>query len=195
MNINDYKPIKFSWEEIIEKQAQLELRFEPHLADRIRDFDINCFEDQEFFKTYCWRITEELCEAIEALREKDSAHTKEELIDALNFTLNLYRLCGVTPERLLSLSCTELQIPPKQTVEEYIFEVIYRINLAANCLKNRSWRSSQYMVDLYVFEPRLLSIFPCILQVLRVLGVYDDQVRELWSLKYQVNCFRVNTKY
>lgn len=192
MNIQDFKPFQPTWEEIIQKQADLELQFEPGLAERIATFDINCFEDQELFKAYCWRITEELCEAIEALRERDDEHTKEELIDALNFTLNLYRLCGVTPAFISKAS--EL-IGPKETVEAYIFEVIYKVNLAANCLKNRSWRSSQYMVDLYVFEPRLLSIFECIMQVFRCIGMGEGQVRELWSLKYQVNKFRVETKY
>ena len=192
MNINDFKPFQPSWEEVIEKQAKLELLFEPGLAKRIKNFDINCFEDQELFKTYCWRITEELCEAIEAIREHDDEHTKEELIDALNFTLNLYRLCGVKPKFIATGS--EL-VQPKATLEEYIFEVIYKVNLAANCLKNRSWRSSQYMVDLYVFEPRLLSIFECIMQIFRALGLNDLMVRELWSLKYKVNKFRVETKY
>lgn len=192
MNIQDFKPFQPTWEEIIQKQADLELQFEPGLAERIATFDINCFEDQELFKAYCWRITEELCEAIEALRERDAEHTKEELIDALSFTLNLYRLCGVTPAFIAKGS--EL-ISPKETIEDYIFEVIYKVNLAANCLKNRSWRSSQYMVDLYVFEPRLLSIFECIMQVFHCIGMGEEQVRELWSLKYQVNKFRVETKY
>lgn len=192
MNIKDFKPFTPTWDEVIEKQAELELLFEPDLADKIANFDINCFEDQELFKTYCWRITEELCEAIEALRDKDDEHTKEELIDALNFTLNLYRLCGVKPTIMAKGS--EL-IQPKMELESYIFEIIYRVNLAANCLKNRSWRSSQYMVDLYVFEPRLLSIFECIMQVFRGIGMGEKDVRELWSLKYQVNKFRVETKY
>lgn len=192
MNIHDFQPFCPSWNEVINMQAELELMFEPGLGEKIANFDINCFEDQELFKAYCWRITEELCEAIEALREQDEDHTKEELIDALNFTLNLYRLCGIRPQFVAKSS--EL-ISPKSTLEEYIFEVIYRVNLAANCLKNRSWRSSQYMVDLYVFEPRLLSIFECIMQVFRMVGLGEKEVRELWSLKYQVNKFRVETKY
>ena len=190
MNIHDFKPFAPTWSEIVDRQADLELKFEPGLESRIANFDINCFEDQELFKAYCWRITEELCEAIEAIREKDEDHTAEELIDALNFTLNLYRLCGIKPKT----EGIEL-IPPKMSLEDYIFEVIYRVNLAANCLKNRSWRSSQYMVDMYVFEPRLLSIFGCIMQVFRITGKGDKDVRELWSLKYQVNQFRVETKY
>ena len=191
MNINDFQPFLPSWEEIVSKQADLELQFESGLAERIAEFDINCFEDQELFKAYCWRITEELCEAIEAIREKDMVHTSEELIDALNFTLNLYRLCGVEVTDPVVYSAMEA----KATVDGYIFEIIYKINLAANCLKNRSWRSSQYMVDLYVFEPRLLAILPCIMQVFRVLGIDEAEVRSLWSLKYQVNKFRVETKY
>ena len=33
------------------------------------------------------------------------------------------------------------------------------------------------------------------MQVFRYIGMGEEQVRELWSLKYQVNKFRVETKY
>ena len=73
-------------------------------------------------------------------------------------------------------------------------ETIQWIGLAANCLKNREWRQSQYLVDLYVFEQRLRKAFNLYLNLLRT-RLTDDEILDCWSLKYQVNIFRIQTKY
>lgn len=192
MNIENFKPFSPSWPEIFEKQKELKRLYEPKDWEAIGQFDIDCIEDQELFKKYCWRITEELVEAEEALRQKDSVeHVREELIDALNFTIDLMTLYG--------WSSHVFELLPSPHFGESLYNrtsaTIYTLGLTANCLKNRQWRKSQYLVDLKVFEERFKNFLSTgYSQLLNSFGS-DQSIREAWSLKYQVNLFRIQTNY
>lgn len=193
MNTQDFKPFTESWEEIYALQGELQLMYRPYFKERIANFDINTLEDQELFKKLCWQIVEELAEAKEAIEEElDGEHFDEELIDAFNFTLELYQLYGMTPSFDWTL--------PKgaQDSEDFagdVLTLIGNIGMTANCLKNREWRQSQYLVDLVVFEDRLKEIWTSFVTMFEHLGLSENRVKELWSLKYQVNLFRIKSKY
>lgn len=192
MNIKDFDKDKlYTWDEIFELQKNINCEFNTVTKESIDDFDISYYKDQELFKRYCWYITEELTEAVEAERLKEDTHLKEELIDALNFTIGLYSLYGWKIE---DLKHSHIK---KQTykLDSAIFETMVAIGLTANCLKNREWRESQYLVDLVVFEERLKYIWGCFMEAFRHLHMYDKDIRELWGLKYQVNRFRIESKY
>lgn len=194
MNTQDFKPFIKSWEEIYALQGELQLMYRPYFKERIANFDINTLEDQELFKKLCWQIVEELTEAMEAAREPDDKHLAEELIDAFNFMLELYQLYGMTP----SFDWTLPKWAQTMRVEFWsadMLALIGTIGMTANCLKNREWRQSQYLVDLVVFENRLKSIWTAFIVVLYHAGLSETQVKELWSLKYQVNLFRIKSKY
>lgn len=119
----------------------------------------------------------------------------EELIDAFNFMLELYQLYGMAPDFAWGHTYGFRKDIADENFEENILELIKTIGLAANCLKNREWRQSQYMVDLVVFEERLWNIWAMFAMLFGSIGVTEDKVRELWSLKYQVNLFRIKSKY
>lgn len=193
MNTQDFKPFTKSWEEIYALQGELQLMYRPYFKERIANFDINTLEDQELFKKLCWQIVEELAEAKEAIEEElDGEHFDEELIDAFNFTLELYQLYGMAPSFDWTL--------PKgaQDSEDFagdVLTLIGNIGMTANCLKNREWRQSQYLVDLVVFEDRLKEIWTSFVTMFEHLGLSENRVKELWSLKYQVNLFRIKSKY
>lgn len=193
MNTQDFKPFIKSWEEIYSLQGELQLMYRPYFKERIANFDINTLEDQELFKKLCWQIVEELAEAKEAIEwELDGEHFDEELIDAFNFTLELYHLYGMAPSFDWTL--------PKgaQDSEDFagdMLTLIGNIGMTANCLKNREWRQSQYLVDLVVFEDRLKEIWTSFVTMFEHLGLSENRVKELWSLKYQVNLFRIKSKY
>ena len=198
MNTQDFSPVLYSWEEIFKLQKELKFQFEPEAKDLFLNFDIDCYEDQEAFKRYCWRIVEELAEGMEArfayLESPSSErkqHVSEECIDALNFTIELMLLYGWGPDRW------DLGDPPYiyGTDESKFGLVIYRLGLAANCLKNRQWRKSQYLVDLYAFERRFQRFITYIYSLLLRLIGSDQEIRKFWSLKYQVNKFRIETNY
>lgn len=193
MNTQDFKPFIKSWEEIYALQGELQLMYRPYFKERIANFDINTLEDQELFKKLCWQIVEELAEAKDAIEwELDDEHFDEELIDAFNFTLELYQLYGIAPSFDWTL--------PKgaQDSEDFagdMLTLIGNIGMTANCLKNREWRQSQYLVDLVVFEDRLKEIWTSFVIMFEHLGLSENRVKELWSLKYQVNLFRIKSKY
>lgn len=193
MNTQDFKPFTKSWEEIYALQGELQLMYRPYFKERIANFDINTLEDQELFKKLCWQIVEELAEAKDAIEwELDDEHFDEELIDAFNFTLELYQLYGMAPSFDWTL--------PKgaQDSEDFagdVLTLIGNIGMTANCLKNREWRQSQYLVDLVVFEDRLKEIWTSFVIMFEHLGLSENRVKELWSLKYQVNLFRIKSKY
>ena len=195
MNTQDFKPFIKSWEEIYALQGELQLMYRPCFKERIANFDINTLEDQELFKKLCWQIVEELTEAMEAKDKNEKDHVLEELIDAFNFMLELYQLYGMAPDFAWGHTYGFRKDIADENFEENILELIKTIGLAANCLKNREWRQSQYMVDLVVFEERLWNIWAMFAMFFGSIGVTEDKVRELWSLKYQVNLFRIKSKY
>ena len=200
MNTQDFKPFIKSWEEIYALQGELQLMYRPYFKERIANFDINTLEDQELFKKLCWQIVEELAEAKEAIEgeldegELDGEHFNEELIDAFNFMLELYQLYGMTPTFVWTLP-KWAQVLEDEDFAGDLLTLIGNIGMTANCLKNRVWRQSQYMVDLVVFEERLWNIWAMFAMLFGSIGVTEDKVRELWSLKYQVNLFRIKSKY
>lgn len=193
MNIQNFTPFEPTWHEIFEKQRELKFLYEPEAKELFENFDIDCFEDQELFKKYCWRITEELTEAEEAhFKEKDSKeHVQEELIDALNFSIELMLLYGWNEK--------DYEPVPSSHFGTGILNrtgaTIYLLGLTANCLKNRQWRRSQYLVDLFIFEKRFKKFLAGgYRQLLEAFGS-DLAIRRAWSLKYQVNLFRIRTSY
>lgn len=195
MNTQDFKPSTKSWEEIYALQGELQLRYRPYFKERIANFDINTLEDQELFKKLCWQIVEELAEAKDAIGEElDTDHFDEELIDAFNFTLELYQLYGMTPSFDWTLPKWAQDLEDGDFAED-LLTLIGNIGMTANCLKNREWRQSQYLVDLVVFEDRLKGIWTSFVIMFEHLGLPENRVKELWSLKYQVNLFRIKSKY
>lgn len=195
MNTQDFKPFIKSWEEIYALQGELQLMYRPYFKERIANFDINTLEDQELFKKLCWQIVEELTEAMEAKDKNEKDHVLEELIDAFNFMLELYQLYGMAPDFAWGHTYGFRKDIADENFGENILELIKTIGLAANCLKNREWRQSQYMVDLVVFEDRLKRIWTYFVIMFEHLGLSETRVKELWSLKYQVNLFRIKSKY
>lgn len=190
MNIENYKPIEgLSFDDVFQKQKELVFLYEPQAKEIFDNFDIDCYTDQEEFKKYCWRVTEELCEALEALDKNEETHVYEELLDGFNFMMELYSLYGFS-EKDIDYTKREMH----GDIRKDIIDLIESLGLTANCLKNRAWRQSQYLVDLYVFEKRLKETFNIYLNLLRT-KLSDEEILRIWSLKYQVNLFRINTKY
>ena len=194
MNTQDFKPSIKSWEEIYSRQGELQLMYRPYFKERIANFDINTLEDQELFKKLCWQIVEELTEAMEAKDKNEKDHVLEELIDAFNFMLELHQLYGMTPSFDWTLPKWAQDSEDRDFARD-LLTLIGNIGMTANCLKNREWRQSQYLVDLVVFEDRLKGIWTSFVIMFEHLGLFENRVKELWSLKYQVNLFRIKSKY
>lgn len=191
MNTENFKPLKgIDLKFIEDKQQEIKFRYEPEAINLFKNFDIDTFEDQEAFKRYAWRITEEITEALEDTTHIQ--HFKEEITDAFNFLIELYHLYGWRVENLAPL---EIEQNPGAILEVSCLNVIKQLGLTCNLLKNRQWRQNQYLVDLLVFEERFKEIWPCFMRLLGSCGMTKEELFDQWSLKYQVNCFRLDTLY
>lgn len=196
MNTEDYKPLSPlpQWDDIFAMQEELKYKYEPEARELFQNFDFDYYEDQELFKKYCWRITEEISEAVEATTISPSKeHVEEELIDALNFTIELM-LLSRQPLDMLTYK-PELKVRALGSPSRIAGEVITSLGLVANLLKNRQWRRSQYLVDMYIFEERFRDFAQLFYTILLTVFKSDEHIREVWSLKYQVNLFRIETNY
>jgi antitoxin component HigA of HigAB toxin-antitoxin module len=197
MNTENFKPLKnLTLDFIQEKQMEIMFKYEPSEKEVFENFDIDVYEDQETFKKYCWRITEEITEALEDMEHPQ--HFKEEITDAFNFLLELYSLYGWKVSDLGTIFSEGYDDPPEfvgKITKELSLDVITSIGLTANLLKNRKWRQSQYLVDLYIFEKRFKDIWNRFEYLVYWSGISKEELFDQWSLKYQVNEFRINTKY
>jgi hypothetical protein len=109
MNIKDVEEIVFSktgdmLRDIFFRQTELENEYSKIEG---RDFKVNIDtkEGQVVLKDFAWRITEELGEAMNCLKNKpwkqtqirtDYLHYVEELMDAFHFMVSLFILSGLT---------------------------------------------------------------------------------------------------
>jgi hypothetical protein len=118
MNINDIEKDEKLPECLLramfEKQKELHEKYVPiesakGILTSLGPVDINTCHGQQIIKDFFWRITEELGEAANCLKNKpwkqteiltDEEHFKEEVIDALHFFIEALILMGFDAESL-----------------------------------------------------------------------------------------------
>ena len=211
MNTNDFKSFDFhskAIHEIFDKQKYLYKVFSEKIEKNApEDFDINCFEDQVYIKDFMFRFMEELTEATVDWNYKD--HFYEELLDSFNFLTLIFIIYGWDgnqldewntgkPEESLidwDPNKTKAIIRDENKLKAKFYEVIEITGYSANLLKNRPWKQSQYMVDLYLLEPRLKSIWTKFNELCNYCGLSFEKLYMIWSQKYQCNVFRMETGY
>ena len=199
MNTDNFTPFPYNkdtWlKETIQKQKELVFRYNAFEPNKIKDFDINTYVDQQIFKDYLQiRFTEELTEAL--TDTKNYTHFKEEMTDAFNFILSSYIISDyedyLTWEEDLNENFDIKDLP---LLKEKFWDIVQKVGDVCNLLKNRPWRMSQYLVDLYVFEKRYKELWQEFNALCNFLNISQEEVFKYWSLKFQVNEFRLNTRY
>ena len=212
MNILNYDEIEItSLKEVIEKQKEIMIAFEPDLEKRIKEFDIDIPEDQILLKDFLLtRTVEELTEASIALKARHFEHFKEELVDSFNFLIEasilLFHYEDIPEKRKSLLSVDESQEGKFldepllintgiRNIREHIFDTIEAIGLCTNKLKLRPWRTSQYPVDLISFRECYKDIWNQFYLLLDYSGITMNSLLKVWSKKYQVNKFRIDSNY
>lgn len=205
MNTKDFKPFKYSEHKdpfgfMFKEQKKIFLKFmevEKNAVD-IKNFDINCYEDQQLIKDFLQiRFIEELNEA--TLDRLDSDHFKEELVDALNFLIESYIIYGydykdLGPWKDICYYSDNLITNTNKLYSEF-YIVVEQVGKTCNLLKNRPWKNCQYLVDLYIFETSFKKIWQKFNRLICQLKIREKELFEIWSLKYQVNTFRLKTRY
>lgn len=223
MNILNYEAEKIeNIQEIIEKQKEIMFAFEPNLKKRTEEFDIDIYEDQMLLKEFLLeRVVEEITEAGAAIKANHIEHFKEELIDVFNFLLETKIILGEkykidedivgNPirdylEKDWYMKDTPTDINKKELDEEEIqfrlthiymklFHLVETIGLLTNLLKQRPWRESQYPVDVLTFREKWNSIWANFWLTLSFIGFSFEEFKRIWSKKYQVNKFRIDSNY
>jgi len=215
MNIEDFKPYQyindFSFERLFRMQGYIHELFANSEPVKVEgEFDINCYHDQQILKDYLQiRFVEELNEA--TLDIKNPKHFREEITDAFNFLVSAYIMYGykytdlrqwkdVEPWRYpvfleTSTAPKKIIVRHRAYIESEIYKLIEQVGKACNLLKNRPWKHSQYLVDLYEFEPAFKEIWIKFNNLCNLLLISKAEIFRLWSLKFQVNLFRIKTAY
>ena len=212
MNILNYDGFKVgSLAEIIEKQKEIMFAFEPNLKQRVEDFDIDIFEDQMLLKDFLLvRTVEEITEAGSAIKANHIEHYKEEIIDVFNFLIETAIILNYpidVPDNVniqdyfkevtlyeFKEVCNNIE-EQTEYILKHLFELIQSIGELTNVLKLRPWRQSQYPVDLLIFKQRWERIWVHFWLSQKITGFSWEEFKIIWSKKYQVNKFRIDSSY
>ena len=213
MNILNYDEIEItSLKEVIEKEKEIMIAFEPDLEKRIKEFDIDIPEDQILLKDFLLtRTVEELTEASIALNKDHYEHFKEEIVDVFNFlieaaillnkikepieALNRYNYtCPERPDAFLEIQ-NNLKYSYIRNIRSKMFDLIEAIGDFTNKLKLRPWRESQYPVDILSLNKCYKSIWNSFTILLEYGHISLEDLLKVWSKKYQVNKFRIESNY
>jgi len=206
---------------IFEKQFALAIKYReiekmPELLLRDPKDNIDTAEGQRWIKDFAWRVTEEICEALEAKNaayEKVKAEIhKKEGMDKLNAYQTQERDVKETEEFYHYLEevtdalhfMTELCIIAGYTWEDFDVPVnynaremdcVYQLGLAMNCLKNKPWKQTQMLTDRPKFKKYLQKAYARLIGIYFTAGYNMDKVYVLYFKKNAVNQFRQRSKY
>lgn len=221
MNILNYEAQEIgSLEEIIEKQKEIMFAFEPNLEKRVEEFDIDIYEDQMLLKDFLLvRAVEEITEAGAAIKANHVEHYKEEMIDVFNFLIETAIILGdqypidVSDNESLynyfngeeffgdvdtldaNYTDEENQVHRVSNILKALYDLIQCIGELTNLLKQRPWRDSQYPVDLLTFKARWKRVWLNFWLTQKYYGFNWKEFKAIWSKKYQVNKFRIESNY
>ena len=163
--------------------------------------DLNDKRGQARLKDFSWRVTEELGEALDALRIQDFEHYSEELIDGLHFLTELSILSGVEFKFLSDYteedSLEYLYNKNKRDISELndlIAIYVENIGMMCNCLKNKAWKQTNMLTDKNNFFNKLKSVWDIYISILSTQLTCDDIV-DIYLRKSQVNKFRQRSQY
>lgn len=170
-------------------------------------YDLNDRMFQARVKDFCWRVTEELGEMINATSDP---HFLEEMSDAVHFMTELCIMTGIKTEDILGRSFHEtcrLEVYWRQFLTEYhpplvknytkedVLDIISKLALAANCLKLKPWKQTAVLTDEATFKLHLIGAYLKLLKLARKTGVSADGFFRLYYDKSEVNNFRIGSKY
>jgi hypothetical protein len=170
-------------------------------------------KDQAWLKDMFWRVTEEIGEACESMpfsfnnwkskwdSDANLRHFMEELADALHFLTEASLYIGFTGHDISAWWHTmqwneSLKIDENtQRCRAECFNIVYNLTLAANCLKNKPWKTTHMQTDRARFIAAMKLTWYSFHALWDALGVGLEDVYLLYTKKCEVNKFRQNTNY
>lgn len=151
-------------------------------------------------KDFFWRVTEELGEALDALREGDMDHYKEELVDGLHFLTELSILAGANPTGIgktvdIISTIDNQKVSLNNNLSLAIVDFVREAGMAANCFKNKPWKQTQMKTDQDHFFKQLELTWEAYCHILSFAFKDGQEVTDTYLRKSQVNKFRQRTYY
>ena len=155
-----------------------------------RHLDINNTRDQLIIKILSQRVIEEFCEM--SMAGANTEHVREEYTDALIFATELMILLDVKSEDFN---------------EEYALNDVYELSFgnrmriidylgsATNCLKNKSWKKDQVLVDAKAFWRRIMKFYVNLLGFGTNLFGSPTEMFKYFYAKWATNKFRQVSNY
>jgi len=190
--INVQEPMK----KIFDKQLELMNKYKEIEGLPTWPLNLDLFEHQKIIKDFKQRGMEEIAEAIEAFRQGEDLHFKEELIDALHFFVELNILsgkyCDFFLEEEKKVKGGKLSI---QTIYYNYGVLAEKYGLLCNTLKNKPWKQTQMRTDQTKFYTLLKKAFNQFKVFLHSCGLTNDDIYNLYFRKHKVNEFRIRSKY
>ena len=190
------------WQAIYNHQFKLMSKYhEVEVKNGFPDIEtpllLNDPADQLKIKEFCWRVTEELAEAQEALLSelpvtddfKKHPHTMEELSDALHFLTEIFTMISFDHQETF---------PPGGPDHDKVgsfFLPTYYLGLAANCLKNKPWKSSHLETDENKFIRHLREARCALINIFIGFGCSEDDIWDLYMSKNKINYKRIESNY
>lgn len=210
------------WEAIFQRQHELEVKYGP--IERKNGYyyppievvpNINDGQFQRWIKDMFWRATEEIAEAMEfeptpaqlqdwkgQWQDPNIRHFFEELADSVHFLTAVSILAGVTwmdvntqMEEIGATSNYEQAPGTVVSLKERCAEFIIALGLAANCLKNKPWKTTQMLTDATVFRTKLMFTWSRMLALWKHINAEPVDLYMLYCKKNEVNRFRQASKY
>ena len=89
----------------------------------------------------------------------------------------------------------ENQVHRVSNILKALYDLIQCIGELTNLLKQRPWRESQYPVDLITFKARWKRVWLNFWLTQKYYGFNWKEFKAIWSKKYQVNKFRIESNY
>ena len=219
MNIHDVEvnlPSGDKLENIFQRQRELMAKYRvieerngfPFLTG---DYPVNLHDamSQHRIKDLFWRFTEELCEALDAYAEDGcrSDHVKEEIADAMHFLVEACIVIGIEPQVLSGVDTQKLEhlfthspyvsgIDRTYLSASWAFTDMMRtLGMAANCLKNKPWKTTHMLTDVDLFRARVSFAFRKFITFCKYMGLTADELYLLYFKKSEVNKFRQRSNY
>lgn len=211
---NDTIPIPTSEKDrldlIFERQRTLMVKYEkieqqnglletPHVP-----VDLHDRFGQARLKNFAWRVVEELTEATAARQDHPGLdqHFFEEISDAYHFLIELNILSGLNSESWSKdFWPSELKDKLERMFNEAsdnsidIYPTIERLGRAMNALKNKPWKVTHMLTDIYYYHHWLKEANWSFINFCRSNGFTADSLFRMYFKKSEVNMFRQRSAY
>jgi len=183
--------------------------------------DLNDSRGQLLLKDFAWRATEEVAEALSAMRDHQDPdsllHAQEEIADALHFLLEMFLLSVSGDSNELSYfdppegyvykgdRLTQLY---KQAVyqsgpvpmhfvdiETETLEFIRQLGMVCHTLKNKPWKQTQMLTDKGEYHRRMHGVLVQFCRMAHTFQMDDEALFQMYHRKSEVNKFRQRSAY